>query len=77
MNKVKSYLSNPAQIRKALAAFLACVLLGVGAHVLPAVVGHWLTVLQPILVAYGVWQAPNGEVPAPEAPAAPVAPPAA
>lgn len=77
MKKVKSYLSNPAQIRKALAAFLACVLLGVGAHVLPAVVGHWLTVLQPILVAYGVWQAPEND-PAPVEPStAPVAPPAA
>jgi hypothetical protein len=70
MNKVKSYLSNPAQIRKALVALLSCVLLGVGAHVLPAAVGHWLEILQPLLVAYGVWQAPNA-APAPSEPAPP------
>lgn len=86
MKAVKHYLSNPAQMRKAVMALVSCVVLAVGAHLLPAVVGHWLEVAQPLLVAYGVYKVPNdpsslGQEPAapaaPAAPEAPAAPPAA
>lgn len=59
MNAVKHFMTNPKQVRKALAALVATALLGVGAKVLPEGVGTWLNVLQPILVAYGVWKVPN------------------
>jgi hypothetical protein len=73
-------LPKPAEIKKSLAALIACIFLGVGAHLLPHAVSDWIQVLQPILVAYGVWQAPANESPvepAAPAPAAPPAPPAA
>ena len=56
---VKQFVTNPAQVRKAIAALVASALLGVSAKVLPDAVGTWLNVLQPILVAYGVWHVPN------------------
>ena len=80
MKAVKHYLSNPAQVRKMLMALVSCVVLAVGSHLLPAVVGDWLQIAQPLLVAYGVYKVPNerstlGQEPA--APEAPAAPPAA
>jgi hypothetical protein len=70
-------LPKPAEIKKSLAALVSCALLAVAGHLLPGVVGQWIQVLQPFLVAYGVWQAPANEAPAEPAPAAPAAPPAA
>lgn len=75
MSAIKHFLSNPAEVRKSVAAFLGCVLLGVSAHVLPSEVGAWIQVAQPILIALGVYHIPNlpAAAPAPETPAAPPA----
>lgn len=59
MNAVKQFITNPKKIRKAIAALVASALLGVSAKVVPDQVGTWLNVLQPVLVAYGVWRVPN------------------
>lgn len=59
MDSIKKYLSNPKQIRKAIVALVACALLAVAEGLLPSVVATWIHVLQPLLVAYGVWQVPN------------------
>jgi hypothetical protein len=58
---VKQFVTNPAQVRKALVALVACIGIAVAKGVVPEVVGTYLTVLQPLLVAYGVWKVPNAE----------------
>lgn len=63
MNAVKQFVTNPKQVRKALAALVASIVLGVATKVLPHGVGDWLQVLQPILVAYGVWKVPANDTP--------------
>lgn len=59
MDQIKKYLSNPAQIRKALVALIACIMLAVAQGLLPDAISEWVKVLQPLLIAYGVWQVPN------------------
>lgn len=59
MNTVKDFITNPKQVRKAIVALVACLGIAVAKGVLPEAVDTWLTILQPILVAYGVWKVPN------------------
>jgi hypothetical protein len=58
---VKQFVTNPAQVRKAVVALVACLGIAVAKGVLPEAVDTWLTVLQPLLVAYGVWRVPNAD----------------
>lgn len=67
MNAVKHFVTNPKQVRKATTALVACVAIGVAKGVLPHAVDVWLSVAQPLLVAYGVWRVPNDQAPAQEA----------
>lgn len=56
---VKQFFTNPAQVRKAIVALVACLGIAVAKGVLPETVDTWLNILQPALVAYGVWKVPN------------------
>jgi hypothetical protein len=60
-------LPKPAEIKKSLAALISCALLAVAGHLLPGAVGQWIQVLQPLLVAYGVYAAPRNVHPTPPA----------
>lgn len=63
MSAIKLFLTDPAQVRKCIAAVISCAVLLVAAQVLPAGVGVWIQALTPLLVGYGVWQAPNADAP--------------
>lgn len=56
---VKKSVTNPAWIRKAIAALIVCVLAAVARGLLPHAVDEWINVLQPLLVFLGVWAVPN------------------
>lgn len=59
MNAIKHFLKSPKEVRKASTALVACIGLAVAHHVVPSQVGTYITVLEPLLVAYGVWKVPN------------------
>lgn len=63
MDQIKKYLSNPKQIRKAIVALVACIMLAVAQGLVPDQVSVWINVLQPLLVAYGVYRVPNADDP--------------
>ena len=70
MSAVKHFFSDPAYVRKSIAALVSSALLLIASHQLPDAVGLWIAGFQPLLVAYGVWQVPNVPVEAPSSPSA-------
>lgn len=58
---VKKSVTNPAWIRKAIAALIVCALAAVAKGMVPEVVGQWINIAEPFLAFLGVWFTPNAQ----------------
>lgn len=58
-DSVKKSVTNPAWVRKALAALIVCAMAAVAKGLLPHEVDAWINVAEPFLAFLGVWAVPN------------------